>query len=79
MLLQEWKQGEVAASNLQTVVFTKNLVSNLAGERCEDAEDALALFSLKDLVKPAGNTQEAAWAGKAYEAVGGGFGEFTQP
>ena len=75
-LLQEWKQGEVGALNLQTVGFTKNLVSNLTGERCEDAKDALALISPKDLVKPAGNAQQAAWAGKACEA-GGGFQEFT--
>lgn len=69
----------MGASNLQTMGFTKNLVSNLAGERREDAEDALARISPKELVKSTGNTQEAAWAGKAYEAVGGGFGEFTQP
>lgn len=35
-LLREWKQGEVGASNLPTVGFTKNLVSNLTGERRED-------------------------------------------
>lgn len=77
-LLQKGKQGDLGASNLQPVGFAKILVFNLTGERGEDAEGALALPSPQDLVKPAGNRQEAAWADKAARA-GGGFGEVTQP
>lgn len=42
--LREWKRGEAGVSNLQTVGFTKSPVSNLTGERHEDAEDALAFI-----------------------------------
>lgn len=58
--------------------FAKNLAFNLTGERGEDAEGELALPFPQNLVKPAGNPQEAAWADKAAQARGG-FGEVTQP